>query len=204
MIQEWREPIAQVNFIIPTDSIGPVMKLCQDRRGKYKKTEYLSKDRTILVYELPLGEIILDVHDRLKSMTRGYGTMDYEILGFAAADLCKLDVLVAGDKVDALSTICHREQAERRGRKLALKLKQEIDRHMFQIAIQAAIGGKVVARETISAMRKNVTAKCYGGDVTRKRKLLEKQKEGKKRMKQVGRVEIPQGAFLAILGVDDE
>jgi GTP-binding protein LepA len=204
MISEWREPIANVNFIVPTDAIGPVMQMCQDRRGKYKKTEYLSRDRTILVYEMPLAEIIVDVHDRLKSMTRGYGTMDYDVIGFRAADLCKLDVLVNGDKVDALSCIVHRDFAQKRGRRLVQKLKQEIDRHMFQIAIQAAIGGKVIARETISAMRKNVTAKCYGGDITRKRKLLEKQKEGKKRMKQVGRVEIPQGAFMAVLGVDDE
>lgn len=203
-IKEFREPIAKVNFIVPTDSIGPVMQMCQDRRGKYVKTEYLSRDRTILVYEVPLGEIIIDVHDRLKSMTRGYGTMDYEILGFQAANLVKLDILVAEEKVDALSCICHRDQAEKRGRKLALKLKDEIERHMFPIAIQAAIGGKIIARETISAMRKNVTAKCYGGDITRKRKLLEKQKEGKKRMKQFGRVEIPQGAFLAILKVDNE
>jgi GTP-binding protein LepA len=203
-IETWREPIAKVSFILPADSIGPVMQLCQDRRGTYVRTEYLSKDRTILVYEMPLAEIIMDVHDRLKSITRGYGTMDYEIVGFRDADLVKLDVLVAGDKVDALSTIVHRDSAMSRGRRICEKLKKEIDRHMFAVAIQAAIGGKIVARETIPAMRKNVTAKCYGGDVTRKRKLLEKQKEGKKRMKQFGRVEIPQRAFLAILQVDEE
>ena len=204
MIDAWREPIAKVSFIIPSESIGPVMQLCQDRRGNYIRTEYLSKDRTILVYEMPLAEVIIDVYDRLKSITRGYGTMDYEITGYREADLVKLDVLVANEKVDALSTIVHRDFSMSRGRKLVEKLKKEIDRHMFPVALQAAIGGKIVARETIPAMRKNVTAKCYGGDITRKRKLLEKQKEGKKRMKQFGRVEIPQKAFLAILSVDEE
>lgn len=204
MIDFWREPIAKVSFIIPTESIGGVMKLCQDRRGTYIRTEYLSKDRTILVYEMPLAEVIIDVYDKLKSLTRGYGTMDYEIIGYREGDLVKLDVLVAGDKVDALSTIAPREFAMTRGRKLVAKLKKEISRHMFPVALQAAIGGKIVARETIPAMRKNVTAKCYGGDITRKRKLLEKQKEGKKRMKQFGQVEIPQKAFLAILSVDEE
>ncbi|MBX9655813.1 translation elongation factor 4 [bacterium] len=203
-IDFWREPIAKVSFIIPTESIGGVMKLCQDRRGTYIRTEYLSKDRTILVYEMPLAEVIIDVYDKLKSLTRGYGTMDFEIIGYREGDLVKLDVLVAGDKVDALSTIAPREFAMTRGRKLVAKLKKEISRHMFPVALQAAIGGKIVARETIPAMRKNVTAKCYGGDITRKRKLLEKQKEGKKRMKQFGQVEIPQKAFLAILSVDEE
>jgi GTP-binding protein LepA len=205
IIEEWREPVAKVNFIIPHDGIGAVMKICQDRRGKFINQEFLSKDRTILVYELPLAEIIVDVHDRLKSATRGYGTMDYEIIGFRDADLVKLDILVNGDKVDALSVIVPKEFAERRGRRIAAKLKEEISRHQFAIPIQAAIGGKIVARETISAVRKDVTAKCYGGDITRKRKLLEKQKEGKKRMRQFGNVEIPQKAFLAVLqtGEDD-
>ena len=203
-IQQWYEPIAQVSFILPTNSIGPVMKMCQDRRGCYRKTEYLSSDRVILTYELPLGEMIVDVYDRLKSITSGYGTLDYEIMGFQPADLVKLDVLVAGEKVDALSFIVHRESAEKRGRRLVQRLKKEIDRHMFPVALQAAIGGKIIARETISALRKNVTAKCYGGDITRKRKLLEKQKEGKRRMKQFGRVEIPQEAFLAVLQADEE
>ncbi len=204
IIEEWREPIAKVNFIVPPDSIGQVMKICQDRRGKYVNQEFLASDRTIIVYELPLAEFIADVHDLLKSVTRGYGTMDYEIIGYEPADLVKVDVMVNGDKVDALSSIQPREFAARRGRRICEKLKKEIPRHLFAVPIQAAIGGKIIARETISAMGKNVTAKCYGGDITRKRKLLEKQKEGKKRMKQFGSVEIPQKAFLAVLSTNDE
>lgn len=203
-IEEFREPIAKVNFILPSDSIGPIMELCANRRGIYKNTEYLGTNRAQLVYELPLGEVIYDMHDKLKSITRGYGTMDYDIIGFRAADLVKLDILVKGNRVDALSTIVHRSQADRRGRALAKRLKGEISKHQFEIAIQAAIGSRVIARETISALRKNVTAKCYGGDVTRKRKLLEKQKEGKKRMRQFGEVEIPQKAFLSVLDISDE
>ncbi len=203
-IEEFREPVARVNFIIPSDCIGALMQLCEDRRGVYQKTEYMTPTRAILSYELPLAEMIYDLYDKLKSSTRGYGTMDFEILGFKENDLCRLDVLVNGAKVDALSIVVHRSFAERRGRKLVKKLKAEIERHQFEVAIQAAIGSRVVARESISALRKNVTAKCYGGDISRKRKLLEKQKEGKKRMKQVGNVEISQEAFLSVLDDGDE
>ena len=203
-IKEFREPIVRVNFIVPADSIGPIMQLCADRRGIYKSTEYLGPQRAQLVYELPLSEVIYDMHDRLKSVTRGYGTMDYEIIGFRDADLVKLDVLVKNERVDALATIVHRSQADRRGRNLCKRLKQEIAKHMFEIAIQAAIGSRIIARETISAMRKNVTAKCYGGDITRKRKLWAKQAAGKKRLKQFGQVEIPQKAFLSVLEVGDD
>ena len=203
-IEEFREPIAKINFIITSDNIGAIMQMCEDRRGKYIKTDFITPSRVILTYELPLAEMIYDLHDKLKSATRGFGTMDYEILGYRADDLVRLDVLVAGNRVDALAIVCHRDQAERRGRKLVKKLKGEIDRHQFEVALQAAVGSRVVARESISALRKNVTAKCYGGDISRKRKLLEKQKEGKKRMKQVGNVEISQEAFLSILDSGDE
>jgi GTP-binding protein LepA len=202
-IREIREPIVKVEFILPNENIGDIMKLCESRRGIYKKQQYLSETRQILVYELPLAEIIFDFYDKLKSITRGYGTMDYHLLGFRADNLVKVDILVNGSRVDALSIIVHRDKAEQRGRALLVRLKKEIDRHMFEIALQAAIGGKIIARESISAMRKNVLAKCYGGDVTRKRKLLEKQKEGKKRMKRLGNVDIPQEAFMAVLDPGD-
>jgi GTP-binding protein LepA len=198
-IEDIREPVVKVDLIVPADSIGAAMQLAEDRRAEYKKTEYLSADRVILTYEMPLAEIIYDFYDKLKSATRGYGTMDFEMLGYRANDLVKLDILVNGSKVDALSVICHRSKADKRGRSLIQRLRKEIDRHMFEIPLQAAIGSRVIARETIKAMRKNVTAKCYGGDVTRKRKLLEKQKAGKKRMKMVGNVEIPQEAFMVVL-----
>ena len=198
-VLEIREPMVGVEFIIPTDNIGDIMKLCESRRGTYVRQQFLSETRQILEYELPLAEIIFDFYDKLKSITKGYGTMDYNLKGFHADDLVKMDVLVNGDRVDALSTIVHRTKAEMRGRALLLRLKQEIERHLFEIPLQCAIGGKVIARETIKSVGKNVTAKCYGGDISRKRKLLEKQKEGKKRMKRVGTVDIPQEAFMAVL-----
>lgn len=201
-IEEFREPIVRGSFLVPSENIGDIMGLCTERRGLYVRTEYLSPTRAILVYEMPLAEIIYDLYDKLKSATKGYGTMDYEFMGFRTTDLVRLDILVHGKRVDALSTIVHRDFADRRGRKLVKKLREEIDRHMFEIAIQAAIGSRVIARETIAPMRKNVTAKCYGGDITRKRKLWAKQAAGKKRMKQVGQVEIPQEAFLAVLESD--
>jgi GTP-binding protein LepA len=203
-IEEFREPVAKVSFILPSENIGAIMQLCSDRRGTYLKTEYITTTRAILTYELPLAEMIYDLHDKLKSATRGYGTMDYEVVGYKPSDLVRLDILVAGERVDALSVIVHHDHAYRRGQRLVKRLKGEIDRHQFEVAIQAAIGSKIIARETISALRKNVTAKCYGGDITRKRKLLEKQKEGKKRMKQVGNVEISQDAFLSVLDDSDE
>jgi GTP-binding protein LepA len=201
-IEEFREPFARISFLLPSENIGDIMGMCAERRGLYLRTEYLSPTRAIIVYELPLAEVIYDMYDKLKSVTHGYGTMDYDIIGFRPADLVRLDVLVHGNRVDALSTIVHRAMADRRGRKLVKKLRGEIDRHLFEIAIQAAIGSRIIARETIAPMRKNVTAKCYGGDITRKRKLWAKQAAGKKRMKQVGQVEIPQEAFLAVLESD--
>jgi len=198
-VVEIREPLVHVEIITPTQAIGDLIKLCEQRRGVYRRQVFVSETRQILEYDLPLAEIIYDFYDKLKSMTRGYGTMDYTLVGFRADKLVKLDVLVNGERVDALSVIVHRQHAEQRGRSLLLRLKKEIDRHLFEIPLQAAIGGKIIARESIKAMGKKVTAKCYGGDVTRKRKLLEKQKEGKKRMKRVGAVDIPQEAFMAVL-----
>ena len=198
-IEEFRQPIVRVNLIQPEEYVGAVIKLCQERRGIQQNTEYLSATRVMLSYDLPLAEVIYDMHDRLKSATRGYGTMDYDVLGYFPADLVRMDILVNGNKVDALSVICHRGDSDRRGRAVVKKLKEEINQHMFEVAVQAAIGSRVIARETVRAQRKNVTAKCYGGDISRKRKLLQKQKAGKKRMKSVGNVDIPQKAFMAIL-----
>jgi GTP-binding protein LepA len=187
---------------MPVEFVGAVMALVNDRRGIQEKLDYPSKDRVMLVYQMPLNEMVFDFYDRLKSATKGYASMDYELTDYRVADLVKLDILINGEPVDALSLIIDRAKAPYRGRELVKKMKELIDRQMFEIAIQAAIGSKIVARESISALRKNVTAKCYGGDISRKRKLLEKQKEGKKRMKSIGTVEIPQEAFLAVLKVD--
>jgi GTP-binding protein LepA len=198
-IVEIREPFCRANVIIPVDCVGAILALSLERRGVHKKTEYLSSTRVMLSFDFPLSEIVYDFYDRLKGSTRGYGTFDYELTDFRGGDLVKLDILVNGVPVDALSVIVYRDKAIHRGRRLITRLKKEISRHMFEIPLQAAIGAKVIARETIKPFRKNVTAKCYGGDVTRKRKLLEKQKEGKKRMKLVGNVAIPQEAFMAVL-----
>ena len=201
-IESISEPFVKLSIIVPSTYVGPMMELCQERRGIFKRLEHRPGDRVVIEYEMPLGEIIHDFYDQLKSRSKGYASMDYEMIGFREGDLVKLDVLVAGEPVDALSLIAHRSKAQSQGRKLVEKLKTIIPRQMFMVPLQAAIGGKVVARESNSAMRKDVLAKCYGGDITRKRKLLEKQKEGKRRMKRVGSIEIPQEAFMAVLKLD--
>ena len=198
------EPYVKATTIVPKDFVGAIMELSQDKRGEYQSMEYLDETRVSIVYHLPLGEIIYDYFDKLKSATKGYASLDYELIGYQASPMVKMDILLNGEPVDALSIIVHKDRAATRGRALTEKLKELIPRQMFEIPIQAAVGNKIVARETVKAWRKDVLAKCYGGDISRKRKLLEKQKEGKKRMKAVGSVEIPQEAFMAILKVDDK
>jgi GTP-binding protein LepA len=203
-IARLEEPVITATILTPSEHVGAILQLCQDKRGVQKKLEYLASDRVLVTYELPFNEVVLDFYDRLKTMSRGYASLDYHLTGYWESPLVKMDILVNGEPVDALSIIVHRDAAYERGRALASKMRELIPRQMFEVAIQASIGNRVIARESVKALRKNVLAKCYGGDITRKRKLLEKQKEGKKRMKRVGRVEIPQEAFLAVLKVGAE
>ena len=202
-IEKIEEPYIRANLMIPTANLGAMMQLCQDRRGIYKSTEYLDQKRVVLIYEMPFAEIVMDFYDKIKSMTSGYGSLNYDFIGFQESDVVKLDILINNEPVDALSSVVFREKAQHRGKGMAEKLKEVIPRQMFEVVIQAAIGSKIVARETISAMRKNVIEKCYGGDISRKRKLLEKQKEGKKRMKKIGHIDLPQEAFITVLRVDE-
>jgi GTP-binding protein LepA len=204
IIEEFREPIVRVSLLVPSEAIGAVMQISLDRRGKYRRTEYVSRERALLVFDLPMAEILYDFYDILKSITRGFGSMDYDLIGYQASDLVRVRLMVAAEDVDAFSFITHRDEAEKKAREILVRLRKKIPRHLFAVALQAAVGGKIIARETIAPMRKDVTSKCYGGDISRKRKLLEKQKEGKKRMKAIGGVEIPQEAFLAVLGEERE
>ncbi len=202
-INYMEEPFVDASIMLPSEYVGAVMEICQNRRGIYKTMDYIEENRVTLKYEMPLNEIIYDFFDTLKSKTKGYASLDYELLDYRRADLVKLDILINSELIDALSFIVHRDKAQHRGRQIVKKLKEEIPRQMFEIPIQAAIGGKIIARETVRAMRKDVLSKCYGGDITRKRKLLEKQKEGKKKMRKFGKVEIPQEAFTAVLKLDE-
>jgi len=203
-IDESREPFIRASIILPEQYLGTVITLCIDRRGVQKDINYLDSARVELVFDLPLSEVLFDFYDKLKSLSRGYASFDYDFLEYRKTELVKVDILVAGERVDALSMLVHAERAYQRARRACERLKKEIPRQLFKVPIQGAIGGKVISRETVSALRKDVTAKCYGGDITRKKKLLEKQKEGKKRMKQIGNVAIPQSAFLAVLKSDDD
>ena len=202
-IAKMEEPYVKVTLHTPTDYIGSLIKLCEDKRGTQLKMDYITDKKVIIEYKLPMNEMVMDFYDRLKSITKGYASLEYEFMDFEEADLVKMDILINGDPVDALSLILHKSKAVNKGRILCEKMKELIPRQQYQVAIQAAIGAKIIARETLGALKKDVTAKCYGGDISRKRKLLEKQKEGKKRMKQIGTVDVPQEAFLAILKVDD-
>jgi len=203
-IETLEEPVITAMILTPSDHVGGILQLCQEKRGVQKGLEYLASNRVMITYELPFNEVVLDFYDKLKTLSRGYASLDYHVSGYWTSPLVKLDLMVNGDPVDALSIIVHKESAYVRGRALAVKLRRLIPRQMFDVAIQATVGGRIIARESVKALRKNVLAKCYGGDISRKRKLLEKQKEGKRRMKRVGRVEIPQEAFLAVLTVDTE
>ena len=202
-MKEVLEPFIKTSIFTPKEYIGPIMKLCQDKRGIYINMEYIDTSRVNIHYELPLSEIVYDFFDKLKSYTKGYASFDYEVIGYKKSDLVKMDILLNGEAVDALSVIVHKDFAYQRGRSVVEKLKESIPRQLFEIPIQAAIGNHVIARSTVKALRKDVLAKCYGGDVTRKKKLLEKQKEGKKRMKQIGSVELPQEAFMSVLSMDE-
>jgi GTP-binding protein LepA len=202
-IQQIEEPVITATILTPAEYVGGILQLCQDKRGIQKTLEYKASDRVLITYELPFNEVVLDFYDRLKTISRGYASLDYHVTGYWPSPLVKLDILVNADPVDALSIIVHRDRAYDRGRLLVAKMRELIPRQMFDVAIQAAIGSRIIARESVKALRKNVLAKCYGGDISRKRKLLEKQKEGKKRMKRVGQVDIPQEAFLAVLKVGD-
>ena len=197
-------PVITAMILTPGEHVGGILQLCQDKRGVQKALEYKAANRVLITYEMPFNEVVLDFYDRLKTISRGYASLDYHVTGYWASPLVKLDILVNGESVDALSMIVHRDRAYDRGKQLVAKMRELIPRQMFEVAIQAAIGARIIARESVKAIRKNVLAKCYGGDISRKRKLLEKQKEGKRRMRQIGNVDIPQKAFLAVLGGDEE